>query len=179
MHKIILFKKKVSPIIRDKRGATFFTLDTLIAGFIILVTIILIMSIHTSKPVVEDTYYELNNYMQFLSSTTMREVRDDYQFAYSDSFERDLDSYVYQKAYKLYLEGNESQARSLIGNLTGFIIPEHLGFEYVVGDVVLYVMNENQRKFAKTSLTNRLITYYYNESDSSIQLTTTNVTIWS
>jgi hypothetical protein len=169
----------VSLIIRDKKGATFFTLDTMIAGFVILVTIILVMSVYTSKPVVEDTYYELNNYMQFLSSTTMRDVRDNYQFAYSNSFERDLDSYVYQKVYKLYLEDNMSEATRLIGNLTGFVVPEHLGFEYAVGSDVVYATNVDQRKFAKTSLTSRLITYYFNESDSSIKLTTTNVTVWS
>ncbi|MFP4567795.1 MAG: hypothetical protein ACLFN8_02530 [Candidatus Woesearchaeota archaeon] len=169
----------MSLIIFNKKGATFFTIDTLIAGLIILVTIILVLSIFTSKPVVEDTYHDLNNYVTFLASTTMRDVRDNYQFAYNAAFEDDLDLFVYQKVYKLYLEGDVSEAHSLIANLTGFVVPHHLGFSYTVGDFEVFSRNEDLLDFAKTSLTSRLLTFYFNESDFTTSLTTTNITIWT
>lgn len=167
----------VSRIFKNKSGAVFFTLDTLIAGLIIVVTLILVLSIYSSRPVIEDTYHDLNNYMNFLTRTTMKDVRDNYDSAYKNPFEEDLDLYVYQKVYKLYLQGNETEARNLVGNLSPIIIPSHMGFEYAVGDDVVFRMNENRLSVARTSITNRLLTFVVN--DSVVHLTTTNITVWS
>lgn len=168
----------VSCIFKGKRGAIFFTLDTLIAGLIIVVTLILVLSIYTSRPVVEDTYHDLSNYMNFLTSTTMRAVRDNYDTPYQNPNEQDLDLYIYQKVYKLYLENNLSEARSLVGNLSTIIIPAHMGFRYDVADVNVFSMNTQRINVATTSVTNRLLTFVVNDT-GGVHITTTNITVWS
>jgi hypothetical protein len=109
----------------------------------------------------------------------MRDVRDNYAFAYSNAYEQDLELYIHQKVYKLVLENNETQANRLIRNLTNFVVPQHLGFEYAVDNTILYQANNDTRHFAKTSITSRILTYYFNESSSQTHFTTTNITIWS
>lgn len=170
----------VSIIKRGKSGAVFFTLDTLIAGLIVTVTIMLVMSIYSSRPVVEDTYHELNNFLSFLASTTMKDVRDKYQFAYDDAYEEDLELFVYQKVYKMLIEdgGDTARASVLVANLTRFVVPSHLGFEYVVNDTIIYEDNLERLDYARTSLTGRILTYYVDDS-LDIHITTTNITIWS
>ena len=168
----------VSRIFKSRRGAIFSTLDTLIAGLIIVVTLILVLSIYTSRPVVEDTYHDLSNYMNFLTSTTMRAVRDNYDTAYQNPHEQDLDLYIYQKVYKLYLEDNLDEARSLVGNLSTIIIPAHMGFRYDVADETIFSMNTQRYSVATTSVTNRLLTFVVNDT-GSVHITTTNITVWS
>jgi hypothetical protein len=173
----------VSIIKRGKSGAVFFTLDTLIAGLIIVVTIMLVMSIYSSKPVVEDAYHELSNYINFVSRTTMQEVRDKYQFAYNNPYEEDLELYVYQKVYKLVLEDNLSAAEELVVNLTNFIVPMHLGFSYSIGeDFIIHEVNKDllTNDFAKTSLTSRLLTFYINDSvGGNLFINTTVISLWT
>ena len=172
----------VSFLFKRKSGAVFFTLDTLIAGLIVLVTIILIFSIYSSRPAAEDTFHELNNYMSFISSTTLREVREEYYNWYEvpPLSSDDLDLYVHQKVYKMFLDNDTVNASHLVGNLSLVIIPAHFGFEYVVNDSVIFLMNNHTREheLEKTSITNRILTFYINESDY-IHLTTTNITVWS
>ena len=117
--------------------------------------------------------------MQFLSSTTMKDVRDNYAFAYRDAYEQDIELHVHQKVYKLVLENNEAQAAMLIRNLTNFVVPSHLGFEYAVGDTIIHQANTDRLDFARTSITSRILTYYFNESNAQTHFTTTNITIWS
>ena len=117
--------------------------------------------------------------MQFLSSTTMKDVRDNYAFAYSDAYEEDIELHIHQKVYKLILENNEAQANILIRNLTNFVVPSHLGFEYAVGNTIIHQANNDTRHFARTSITSRILTYYLNESNAQTYFTTTNITIWS
>lgn len=167
-------------MIFNKRGAIFFTIDTLIAGLIILVTIILALSIHSSKPVVEDMYHELNRLVSFLSSNTMRDVRDRYSFAYVYSSDEDLELTIYEMVYKLYLEQGVDSARALVANMSSIVVPSHVGVVYSVGDVVIYSTNQERFSFARSSITNRLLTYYVNSSseDFDVLLTTTNITVW-
>ena len=172
----------VSLLFKRKSGAVFFTLDTLIAGLIVLVTIMLIFSIHSSRPVVEDSFHEISNYMNFISSTTMRDVRNEYSNWYSlpeiSTFELDL--YVHQMIYKMYLEGETASATKLVGNLSPVIIPNHFGFEYAVGDFVVYQQNNDTREnnLERVSVTNRLLTFFVNET-GHVHITTTNITVWT
>ena len=165
-------------LIKNKKGATFFTLDTLIAGLIIIVTLILVLSIYLSKPVIEDIHHDLNNYANFITTTTMKEVRDNYHFAYNDAFEEDLELYVYQKAYKLIQEDEKEKAIGLIRDLTTYTFPNHIGIEYAVGDEIIYFANEQRRGLAKSSITTRILTFYV-EDNENVELTTTNITVWS
>lgn len=165
-------------IFKSKKGVTFFTLDTLFAGMIILITIILVLSIYSSRPSAENAFHELNNYMSFLSSTTMRDVRDNYPVSVPLGLEEDLDLFVYQKFYKLHEEGEEEILKSLLEDLTSFIIPLHIGFEYAIDEEAIYVLNNNTRNFAKASLTNRLLTYYV-DNESNVNWNVTRITVWT
>jgi len=162
----------------NKKGAIFFTLDAFIAGIIIVVTVILVLSIFSSKPAVDDVYLELGKFVDFVSSTSMLQIRDKYNFVYHDPFESDLDLFVHQKMFKLVSEGNRTQAEFLIGNLSAFLVPSHIGFKYEFEDFSYVRGSDN---LARVSVTNRLLSsfVFINEGIHDVKYTVTNITVWS
>lgn len=148
------------------------------ASLIITLALMLLLSIYFSRPVVEDVQHEVSNFANFVTSTTMRDIRDEYQAVYDvvDVEGRDLDLFVYQMAFKM-AEENCSDAREFIGALSLFIVPPQINVEYSVGGCSHFQGHMQERGLARSVVNRNILTFYVNDSD--LKMASTNITMWS
>lgn len=161
-----------------KRGALFFTVDTMVAGLVFTLTVIVILSMIINKPVIQDTYNTVNNYKTYITDVKMDRFRNIYRYIYDDPLESDLQFPVYQKISKLYYEGKIEIAEDFINNFTNIILPAQFGIMYKLDDEVIYLRSNGREQFARTNLTSKLLTFF-EANDTIVGPNITSISIWS
>lgn len=169
-----------------KRGALFFTVDTMIAGIVLTLTIIMVVSMSIREPVTQDTYVTVVNYVDYLTKTQMKDFRNQYRYIYDDSNETDPNLYVYQKIYKLQVEGKGVLAQDLVRNITERIeslVPDNFGMRYTIEyastEYDIYQRSTLRDSHAQTNLTTKLLTHYLDENNTLVGPAITKISIWS
>ena len=160
-----------------KKGSLFFTIDTLIAGFILTTLVLLVLAFVTTTPIIEDTRTVLEEYSNYILNTPMRSVS---VFAYTLGTQRvDIrDLRVHQKISLLYHTDRENIAQSFIANLTSRILQEGHGISYYIDDILIYESPKNTDFEQKIELTSRFITYF-NHQGNEIGPNITTIKVWS
>lgn len=166
---------------QTKRGASFFTIDAMIAGMIIVAVITSIFSFYISRPETEDVQTVLNNYVLYITETKMSYFNDKNRVIYYDPNETRPDSTAIQKIAYLWDAGgleNQTKARGFIENITKRQIPPQFGIEYIYENVSIY--NYSTNSYDPTiNLTVNVATFYLNDSNDFIGPKLTQIRLWS
>jgi len=171
---------------RKKRGALFFTVDTMVAGIILTLTIIMIVSMYIREPVTQDTYVSLVNYANYITTTQMKDFRNQYRYIYNDPNEEDMNFFVYQKIFKLHKEGKANIAQDLVKNISENIeslVPDNFGISYTLNysstEFDIYRRGTSVDNFAITNLSIKILTHYLDENNTLVGPAITKISIWS
>lgn len=161
----------------NKRGALFFTLDTIFAGLILAFTIVLILNIDIQEPVVQDTKKYLDNFIDYITIARMDEVGS-VIYPYNVQTEGVFDLKVHENIHKLYyLDLNESKAEDLIRLAVLNFVPEGRGISYSINNETIFFDNQNVLN-PTVNLTTKIITYYrYNDTVYGPNIT--SVSVWN
>ena len=156
----------------------FFTVDTMMAGIVFTLTVVVVLSFFVNKPIIEDTKAYIDNYVSYITETKMIQYRTSYRFIYDDSNEPHPDLAVYQKVYVLVSNDQNETARSFINNFTRAILPDHVGVEYMIDDNLIYNRTTVPNESIRSSLSTSILTYFFN--GASIQgPSITRITVWT
>ncbi|MFT4282835.1 MAG: hypothetical protein ACMXX6_00230 [Candidatus Woesearchaeota archaeon] len=158
-----------------KKGSLFFTIDTLIAGFILIVLILLVLSFASSSPVNEDTKAALDEYYNYILSTPMRSISIN---VYTKGTQRpDIrDLRVHEKVSLLMHTERESVATSFVTNITNRILRQGHGVTYQLDNTTIYQSFSEGEK--RVELLQKFITYFLYE-DQIIGPNITTIKVWS
>jgi hypothetical protein len=162
--------------LRSKKGVMFFAVDALIAGAILTLTVVLLLSFVLNTPRSIDATYYVNGYVDYITNTKMSEFNGDYKFIYNDVNETNPDIDVYQKI--LIMRSKKINTTSFIENFTSIVLPEHVGVKYEIDGATIYSRLENRVDEADILLTNSLLTFVVDENNVIYGPNITKVTIW-
>ena len=166
---------------QTKRGSSFFTIDAMIAGMIIVAVITSIFSFYISKPETEDVQTTLNNYVLYITQTKMKYFNEKNPLIYYDENETQPDATAIQKIAYLWDKGdseNRTKARAFIANITNRRIPKQFGFAYIYENDTLY--NYSSNSFNPTiNITVNVATFYLNDTKDFIGPKLTKIRMWS
>jgi hypothetical protein len=164
--------------IPKKRGALFFTIDTMVAGIVFTLTAVIVLSLYINQPVTQDTYQALSNYISYVTDIKMESFRNVYLFIYDDHNETDPTFSVYQKIDKLEMEGKHDIAEDFVKNFTDIIVPDQFGISYYIDGTLIYERFTGREEYTTTNLSASLLTFYI-ANDTTIGPNITRVSIWS
>ncbi len=160
----------------NKRGALFFTLDTLIAGLMLAFTIVLIFNINIETPMVQDTTRHLSNLVDFLTITEMSKVSF-IIYPYNVDVEGVGNLQVHEHIHNLYVEGEFAKLENFTNNIILGTLPESRGVSISIDDETIYIDDRNVIN-PIINLSMHFITHYvHNDSVRGPNVTT--VTIWN
>lgn len=160
----------------NKRGALFFTLDTLIAGMILSLTIVLALNLSVDGPRLDDTKKSLDNLHDYLLFTDMSQVGQ-IIYPYNVQNEGVATLKAHEQIHNLYVvQGNDTKAQSFITNIVRNIIPEGRGISYTLNNNTIYLDNQNVVN-PRINISMNLLTYY-RHNDEVFGPNITRITIW-
>jgi len=155
-----MLRKKLN----SRKGALFFTVDSMLAGLIFVLTVMFVLSFYLQKPVVSDVQTVSNAFTNYITTTTMKDFNQRNRYLYYDANEQQPDFTVAQKVAYLKNSGKISVANSFIANITNITIPAQYGIEYVYDGSVIFSRNAAAFGTPPTNISSYVITYYINDS---------------
>jgi hypothetical protein len=164
---------------QDKKGVMFFTVDALMAGVIFTLTVVLLLSFILNTPKSIDAKYYIEGYISYVTSTSMKELSNNYKFVYYDPLEKNQDLMVYQKVL-LMKNGAYSDEfiTSFVENFTSFVVPAHVGVEYSIDGEVIYSRHTDRIDGASIYLSNSILTFAIDENNVMYGPNITKLTVW-
>jgi hypothetical protein len=162
----------------NKKGVMFFTVDALMAGIIFSLTVILLLSFMLNVPVAVDANYYLEEYVDYITHTKMSQYRAN-SVIYYDAAEKNPDLLVYQKI--LLMKEQNYPTSTIIGfaeNFSNFVLPDHIGIEYSIDDVVIYTKNPEKKATTDIFLNSALLTFVIDENSTIYGPNVTRITLW-
>ena len=164
---------------RMRKGVMFFTVDALIAGIILTLTMAFLLSFFVDKPVVTDAKFYLDGYSNYIVNTNMSQFKS-YTFIYKDPVEPNPSLSVYQKVLLMVSTQNYSfnTTQSFVENFSKVIIPEHVGIEYKIDERVIYSRHNDTLSQAKMVLTTSMLTFVVDENNVMYGPNVTKISVW-
>ena len=160
-----------------KRGALFFTVDTMIAGLIFTMTVIVVLSFYVRQPIIEDTQTIQENYATYITTVKMSTFNTN-RVIYYDSLEEDPDFSVHQKILKLNVSNQNELAEGFIDNFSKVVVPPQFGVQYAIDDYIIYERSSPNDEYTETNLTTKIITFYF-DGTTLIGPHITRLSVWS
>ncbi|RJQ16818.1 hypothetical protein C4573_02010 [Candidatus Woesearchaeota archaeon] len=144
-----------------KRGY-FYLIDAFIGLSILVISLLVILSFNAFQPSPSQTMTTLDDYMNVLLNTQIRDLDNAYIFSLRQSGVVQDDATIFQQIAMFYVDGKYAYARDTIQNVSFGLLPSHKGFYYAVNGTMLY--NRSYEKFDNSSLVlvSRKITYVRN-----------------
>ena len=162
VHENLINKQNLNVVVRHKKGSFFFILDVFIGAFIFLVTLLLIFNIKLSQPETESLSLKLNSFTKIVFTDQISSYNNEYKddvLAKSKETLPDPFMTADELIYYLHTNGYEENATLFVKNLTNVLLPNYIGINYSIGGEEIYSRFSQKLSFAKTSLTNKKITY--------------------
>ena len=165
-----------------KRGASFFTIDAMIAGLILVAAITTLFSTYINKPEIEDVQTVLINYVEYITTTKMNYFNKINPAIYYDENEKHPDYTINQKVAYLWDSEDETlrnKSKSFVKNFTDTIVPKQFGVKYIYEDTVIYNHTIAPDEQPIINLTINIATFYINDTKDLVGPKTTKVILWS
>jgi len=169
-----MLRKKLN----SRKGALFFTVDSIIAGLIFVLTVMFVFSFYLQKPIVSDVQTVSNTFTDYITTTTMKDFNQRNRYLYYDANEQQPDFTVAQKVAYLKDIGKTAVANSFISNITNISIPSQYGMEYVYNDKVIFSRNATSFGTPPTNITSYVVTYYVGDSGNIVGPNPTEILVW-
>ena len=146
-----------------KRGSIFYTVDTLIGGFILTLTVIILLSLYVQPSETREPRQVLDNTVNFFTTNTLQEIHETHSFVYDlNGSEPDTSYFLYQYVSYLQEEGDTSTAEDIAREATELNVPSHLGVRYEYDGTVVYERAPSENT---SVITTSIMTHYiYNNS---------------
>nr|MCK4930400.1 hypothetical protein [Nanoarchaeota archaeon] len=128
----------------NKRGAYFFVIDSLIAGSIIFLSLIIIFTTHSLRPEAGPTLRIVGDYTNFLINVKVREFQGDYvQSLVDDGNITDLDNTLLEQLTEFYYYNESGKdtttiMANFIKEVSQGIIPEQRSFAVYMNKTRIY-----------------------------------------
>ncbi len=161
-----------------KRGAIFFTVDTMIAAITFTLTVVVIYSFFIADSVTEDAQVVLNNYNDYLINTKMESFLTSYRDVYTDARNAKPDLVVYEQIAYLQNTGRSSSASSFAENITFRILPDHFGFQYMLDDTVVYTRSLVGGDRPSMNISTVILTYFIDKDNNVQGPNVTRISVW-
>lgn len=173
--------RKKLRVFRKKKGVMFFTVDALMAGIIFTLTVVLLFSYILNAPKTVDTKYYIDSYIDYITSASMNDLSSNYQFIYNDPQEKNPDAMVYQKILIMKNQGySDELIQDFVKNFTSYIVPHHVGVEYVLDGELVYAQNNLSGRINSSNvfLTTSILTFAVDENNVLYGPNITKISIW-
>lgn len=158
-----------------KRGSLFFTVDTLIAGIIIVFTAIVLLGVTSSDPVIGETVFKIKDFSSYMFDTQMIDVSFNvYQGNRQNVSIRNL--HLHEMVSMLYHLEDASAATQLVSNAVSQNLEEEVGFMYTIDNTTIYKRSIDSQG-VNTNMTNSFITFF-NYEGGLVGPNVTKITIW-
>ena len=163
---------------KNKRGALFFTIDTLVAAIALSLTVVILLSLFMVEPVTEDLQFQLTSYADYVMITDMRSYTTTPGHIYTVSNDTQLSLKVHEQV-SLHVHSDEGgTARSFVENFTRVIVGEQFGVQYSIDGAVVYSRPLGEDTEAFMNLTTRMITYFKTDDGEIIGPNITSISLW-
>lgn len=159
----------------EKKGALFFTIDTMLAALMFAFTVVVVLSFFFSEQVTEDITVVLNNYNDYVANTKMETFVTVQRDVYTDARSAKPDLAVYEQVAYLVNTGQEGKAESFVSNVTSRVLPEHFGVQYSLDDTVVYSSGDFD---ASVNISSVLLTYFIDKDGLVQGPNVTRISIW-
>ncbi|MCF7871428.1 hypothetical protein K9L97_00155 [Candidatus Woesearchaeota archaeon] len=161
-----------------KKGASFFTVDAMIAGVIIIAAITLILAATISRPKIESTQQILNNYIDYITNTKIDYYNKKNRVIYYNPNEPHPEFTITQKIAYLVDNDQTETATSFIKNFSKLTIPKQISFRYIYENQTIYTQ-ENEIITPTINLTTNIPTFYINDEGQYQGPKLTQIQIWT
>ncbi|MFH1400782.1 MAG: hypothetical protein ABIH41_04640 [Nanoarchaeota archaeon] len=182
----------------QKRGSYFFVLDVFLAGAIIVLTLVIILSSRSNAPQPQQTYTTAEDFLTSISTTQFRDVQNPWQrrlqeAGFVNRTEWNLDQVVASLDYYDF-STNGSQVWQPVADDTNMsfvfvqslqegLVPAQFGFSYALIDGadrrIIYNRSNDTLDSATTVLSARRITFFPIDSSSIYGPVITEVKVWN
>ena len=161
----------------DKRGAYFFVIDAVIAGTVLVATLLFIFGTYTSSPEQDTTLRAAEEFMKYLSTTKVREYSDGSVQAFiNDGNITDLDNTLMAQMVEFYYKGKTVQLTAIAQDFSQNIVGKERGLIIYINGTAIY--NSTYHKGISTLKTSRLALSSKRVSFKRINETTIYGPVW-
>lgn len=141
-----------------KKASYFFIVDAFIGGTIVFFTIILLLNIRVTEPIIHTTSFTSNDYLQIISGTEVREFRNPYLTNLrSSGLVNDSRMTLLEVMINLKEQGHDLNVSEFIGNFTPRIIPSQTGIKVFIDEENVYSYNPSNIENAQSVSTTRIV----------------------
>jgi len=121
-----------------RKGSYFFVLDVLLAGAIILTTLIIIQQSHVNTPITRPTQSATNDFLTQLKTTAVRDSQIEHiQKLVINNNITNIQNTLYQEAIRIHYENPEIET-AYYANMTEYILPRNIGIMILVNNSIVY-----------------------------------------
>src|SRR3989344_5496265 len=125
----------------------FFTIDSLLASGIIIVSILLISNFYISQPDKVNVNYAAHDMVRAFSSMKVGEAKNDYVKSLIDSGEiTNTNNSILEQIGELWADDKLNLSYNLTKNLSEEIIPDNFGFSVLVNGEEIYSRNKSVKR---------------------------------
>lgn len=171
---------KSKMVTKSKKGGIFFTLDAVMAGIVLLMTSLVILSFFSSGPVSSDARVQLDLFGSYIHNTYMEDVDPTIYNLPEDSPYEDLR--VHEMIAHLNQESKEENLSTLLTGLDELLLLKSYGVSYKIDNDLIYERRRQPDVDPITNISTSFLTF--NEitaAKSFINFGTKNttITIWN
>jgi hypothetical protein len=167
-----------------KRGY-FFTIDAFVAISALVLCIIMILSIRSTKPYQVQSVYLSDDVLYMMSNTKLYELQNDYtRSLYKDGSITNMDNTVIEQAAIFYATGRDSLAKNFLLDVTNNVIPGKYGFQirlYNTSDAYEYTIYPGEALQSESRLlisSKKIVFGIVDETGNSWGPMTAEVRLW-
>ena len=128
----------------NKKGF-FFTIDSILAGGIVLITIIFASSVYLSEQPIFHLNYLSQDLIRTLSTLTVEEINNEYLNSLSPS-DVDKDNTILEQIAEFWADDNLEYANKTMSNVTDLFIPNTMGFGLWIDNEAIYTRDRPMEK---------------------------------
>jgi len=143
------------------REGYFFLVDSIIALGILAIGLFAVFSSYSGIPPIRESDILSEDIMDFFAGVKIKELNNEYAgidgFLWQSGEINNADNTVLQQLALFYYQNKTGIAEKMIANLTINRIPPQYGFEFRIGNMVIYPLNQSQQHINSKNSSNAII----------------------
>ncbi|MBN2458404.1 VWA domain-containing protein [Candidatus Woesearchaeota archaeon] len=138
-------------ICKNRKKAYFFTVDALLALFVIVTGILMISTLYIHERPGAQIGYLSQDFLNLFSEPKISDMNNSYlSELIQDGNITDLDNSVLEQIGILWVTGKQELAEKLARNISHQLIPDNYGYSFIIGNDTILTNNRTQGKLLTT-----------------------------